>query len=567
MSFIDTTLAESPDGIGVEFVSTRDEAEENKTDWQQPLSAGLAPDGGLFVPDGFPPPFEEEFFAETLPELKMHQVSTLLLRRFIPRADISDDDLLEMMRQAHNFDIPLEDITQVFEDILDADDPGKVFLAWLDRGPTASFKDIAARAMGKLLNWWCEKHGRPINIIVATSGDTGVAIARAFEGAEWVSVTVLYPEGGVSEVQEKQMIQADQQNENVQCLAVKGDFDRCQAISKMLQEIRDGVIGRLGEAEVLKDISEGKIKENLTGDQLHEMEEILRDLNLGSANSINFFRYGPQMTQFFYTYGKAMRNKIIQPGEKVVYTVPTGNVGHIMAGITAMEMGASIQGFVLATNQNDIMAGLINKGVLQYDGVDPSLSPSMDISYASNMERLLDYARRKADPEKKIDHVGIKNAFKDKKKMKEGVDIKEFGVTDKMLEFLRSIIIHADGVVNDEETADTMREVYEKTNGTKMPDSHGAAGIKAIRTGLANGKIPRDVTILSLVTANPHKFPKANAAAGIETIPSQYRHEELAAATEGIDVETQRRDTTESIMEVLNAVKSIDTEMKEKRAA
>ncbi len=564
MATFDSYLVKTPDGTGIEFESTRDIGGE-VTGWQDPLAKGLAKKGGLSVPKEIPSAFDEDFFYETLPQLEMHQVSTLLLRRFIPREDIPDEELLEMMQEAHDFDIPLEEITEVFGDIITSDEPSKIFLAWLDRGPTASFKDIAARAMGKLLNWWCEKNNHPINIIVATSGDTGVAIARAFEGAEWISVTVLYPEGGVSEVQEKQMVQADQANENVQCLAVKGTFDRCQAIAKMLQEIRDGVIERIGESKVLQDIKEGHIKEDLSEDDLEKLKEV-KEVNLGSANSINFFRYGPQMTQFFYIYGKAIREGIIQPGEKVVYTVPTGNVGHIMAGITAMEMGAPIKGFVLATNQNDIMAGLINHGVLQHDGVDPSLSPSMDISYASNMERLLDYARRMADPEKIIDHVGIKNAVEDGKKMKKGVDIREFGVTDKMLEFLRDIIVYADGVANDNETAEIMRKVYDKTGGKKMPDSHGAAGVKAIENGLQVENRLRDATIISLVTANPHKFPKANEAAGIEEVPAQYNHPELLSATQGIDVEKQRKDTTKSILEVLESVQKIDFEMAEKRA-
>ena len=549
----------SPDGGELAFVSTRDFQGENLNDWKGALSEGLASDGGLYDPREVPAPFEEAFFSEQLPYLELAEVSSLILRRFIPREDIPDEELLKMLREAHNFGLPLEEITQVFDGVMEGGEKGgKVLLAWLDRGPTASFKDFAARVMGKLLEWWCSENNHPMNIIVATSGDTGVAIARAFEGSKWVSVTVMYPSGGVSDIQEKQMIQADQQNKNVQCFPIEGDFDRAQSMSKILQETRsqtEQIINSVDYRENYTKEVNTRIGENLSSDELITLAQSIGKINLGSANSINAWRYLPQQTQFFVSYGEALKEGYIQPREKVYFSVPTGNVGHLMAGVTAKEMGVPIEGFILATNQNDIMVILINEGILRHKGLEKSVAPSMDILNASNAERLLDYARKKSDPSAQIDFIGIRNVFQDtpeeREALKGGIDIRNFGVTDKMLAYLGDLIPFTAGVTGDEEIAETMKEVYTKTRGRSLPDSHGATGIRVIQKGLEQGAIPKNAKVISLVTANPHKFPQALENAGIEQVPEKYRHEELELATGGIQVDTQKRETLLSIMKIM----------------
>lgn len=620
-SDIQALLASSPDGAELAFLSTRDVNESDPATWQDALVKGLAPDGGLYDPHHLPPVFDEDFFTETLPRVDLSEgvsdVSALVLRRFLPREDIPDQQLLDMLREAHNFGIPLEDITDAFEDVIGADDPGKVMMAWLDRGPTASFKDFAARVMGQLLEWWCGENEHPINILVATSGDTGVAIARAFEGSKWVSVTVLYPHGGVSEIQEKQMIQADQLNENVQCFPIEGDFDRAQSMSKILQETR----GRVNDLLLFSDEREAfiaevqsRIGQELTPEQVATLGRALEKTNLGSANSINAWRYMPQMTQFFVAYARAIQEEFVEPGGEVVYSVPSGNIGHIMAGITAREMGVPIKGFVMATNQNDVMSTLVNEGVLRHQGLDESIAPSMDILNASNAERLLDYARRKADPNARVDYVGIRKVFDEasalkvaseadwspllteereklpqgetldeetlralfdktleaQERLKFGINLIDFGVTPAMITYLQSIILFAGGVANDEEIAQTMRWVHTKTDGRAMPDSHGATGVQVVHDGLEQEvEELRGAKIISLVTASPHKFPKANALAGISSaeIPKKYRHPELEQATQGVEVEQARRAVVTSLVEVMENIRSMDKGMEERRAA
>ncbi len=494
-----------------------------KKDMPGSLVNALRSDGALLVPSKFPEAFDEDFINEELPGMSVPEVSAHLMRRYIPREEVSDRELAEMMLAAHNFDIPLQNIT------------GEDIVAWLDQGPTASFKDVAARAIAQLLEHWCEKNQTPKNIVVATSGDTGVAIADAFAGSKWVTVSVLYPTTGVSEVQEKQMLKAAE-NKNIQVIPISGNFDKCQDIAKTLlklMELEESNTNHL--IQVRRTVSE-KLKQDISEAEAAHLIAECKKLNLFTANSINMWRLIPQMTQYFSAYAQMREKGDLKPGEKVAYAVPTGNVGHLMAGIYAMEMGLPVDQFIVGTNENNIVANFLNHGLIKHSGFKETDSPSMDILDPSNLERLLDYARMKADPSAVVDMAGIKRVIKEMEDaikklepgepMPEGVDVEKFGVTPKMLEFLRSFIY-----VKDTESREAMLDgigiAHEKSEGKVVLESHGSAGYNAGRSARADGFIEPDKKIVYLETAHPDKFPDVQEMSGIETNRSHERLDEL----------------------------------------
>ena len=254
-----------------------------------------------------------------------------------------------MIRKAHNFDLPLESLDK------------QTFVLRIDTGPTASFKDIAARSLAALLEEYCSKFKRVINIIVATSGDTGVAIADAFGGSKRVTVSILYPSGGVSEIQEKQMLQVDEQYKNIQSIPVSGNFDICQDIAKILQGARELVQANPTKIANFKCEIQNKLGKKLSSAEVEKIVDIVSTLNLSSANSINIWRLIPQMTQYFVAYKKLVEKKVIKPGQDIIFAVPSGNVGHLMAGLYARSAGLPVKGFVIGTNSNNVLANFTQR--------------------------------------------------------------------------------------------------------------------------------------------------------------------------------------------------------------
>ena len=464
----------------ISFVSTRDE--KHVVPFWQSLIQGMADDGGLLIPERIPTlPASLLSDAKFWKSLAMSDISSILLRSFVSLHEVSDEELVAMLKSAHNFTIPLEKLDTGSTD-------NTLWIARLDQGPTASFKDIAARALGKLIDLYCEKNDRHINIIVATSGDTGVAVADAFGGSPYVNVTVLYPSGGVSEIQEKQMLSVHHRYANEQVIPVKGNFDVCQDLAKAIQQARTA-------------------KSAITDD--------VNALNVSSANSINIWRLLPQMTQYFSSYANLVAKGAIKAGQEIVFAVPTGNVGHLMAGMYAKELGLPIKLFIVGTNANNVLANIIGSGKLKHRGFMKTSSPSMDILDPSNLERLLAFVSRKSGtdgaPAGKIDLSQMK---KDIKEISEhGIDLKRYGVTEEMLRALQALIWVED-IETDEEVYAMMRHIAEKAGIVLEP--HGVTAFIATLRAQAKKAIAADDIVVIFETAHPDKFPESLAAAGIK---------------------------------------------------
>ena len=562
-------LNDIPDeAINSKYVSTRGAAER---DFWESVVTGVDEKGGLLMPEKqfrFP-----ENFLEKLPYLEINEISAYVLRNFIPREDIEDKRLCEMMQIAHDFDLPLE--------ILD----DSTFVLRLDQGPTASFKDIAARALAQLMEAHCEKYQKQLNLIVATSGDTGVAIADAFGDSKWVTVTVMYPTDGVSPPQEKQMLDAAAKYDNVQMLPMKGNFDNSQDISKILQMIKN--LDKLDQSEMgmlqndTVDFNEngiqeiiGEIKVKLQ-DAVEELgiivdeqyvlsiAKVLKDIDLGSANSISWWRLAPQIVQYAAGIGKAQKEGMLEEGESVVYAVPSGNVGHLTAGLIGQEAGLPIKKFIVGTNSNNVLKGLINEGVIRHPGFQGTASPSMDIGDPNNFERILCFAAKEVGFEGEIDYKRIKNDItrfdnkikklrkgidnlKENKRAEEGVeilrqelndalndciDLRYYGVNSEMLTFLQDMIVVED-VVSDEETYAMMTRTAQKTGVVMEP--HGITAKIATDRARAKKIVGENDKVIILETAHPDKFPEALKEAFLDKKAGNV----LCFSKENIDLKT-----------------------------
>ena len=316
------------------YVSTRGAAPE--LGFADVLLAGLAGDGGLYVPATWP----------VLPDLDglagYADVAAAVMAPYVGD-ELPDGELRRICRDAyatfrHPDVVPLVD--------LDAEQ----HLLELFHGPTLAFKDVALQVVGRLFDRVLGDRGERVTIVGATSGDTGSAAIDGVRSCDHVDIVILYPAGRVSEVQRRQMTTVD--SPNVHTVAVEGTFDDCQALVKAMfadQAFRD-------------------------------------DLRLSAVNSINWARV---MAQVVY-YVTASRALAPEPGDApVTFCVPTGNFGNVLAGWIARRMGAPVADFVLASNANDILTRFVNDRDMSMRGVVPTLSPSMDIQVSSNFERLL----------------------------------------------------------------------------------------------------------------------------------------------------------------------------------
>ena len=265
-----------------------------------------------------------------------HEIAFTIIRRFIS-GQIDDTDLAAICRDAYNYPIPLEHVCD------------RKYILRLDQGPTASFKDFAARMMGRMMNYFLRLENRKLLILTATSGDTGSAIANAFLGLDNIEVVILFPETEVTNMQRKQMTTLGQ---NVHVIALDGKFDDCQALVK---------------------------------DAFADPE--LDFLQLSSANSINIGRLIPQSVYYFYAYSR-LRNE--SDDDKAVFCVPSGNFGDMMGGMLAVRMGLPISRFVIAVNENDEFPTYLKTG--KYQKIEPSkncISSAMNVGHPSNLSRLI----------------------------------------------------------------------------------------------------------------------------------------------------------------------------------
>lgn len=318
------------------YLSTRGEA--YRLGFADVMLAGLARDGGLYVPETYPQltPSEIAGFAGR----SFGEVAQAVIAPFV--GDVFSRHELGAMIEAayapfrHAATTPLAQI----------DD--NLFVLELFHGPTLAFKDVAMLLLGAMMDFELKRRGRRATIVGATSGDTGAAAVEAFAGREQVDLFILFPHGRVSEVQRLQMTTVAA--ENVHALAVEGTFDDCQAIVK-------GLFNHHAFADMV---------------------------GLSGVNSINWARVVAQATYYF-----ASAVALGGPGRAISYSAPTGNFGDVLAGYVAKRMGLPIDQLVIATNANDILARTLATGAYEVRGVEATQSPSMDIQVSSNFERLL----------------------------------------------------------------------------------------------------------------------------------------------------------------------------------
>lgn len=314
--------------------------------FKQALLKGLAPDKGLFLPDALP--VIPERTIQSFSGKPYYEIAYEVIREFL-KDEIPEKVLWEMVKEAYNYDVPIENVYE------------RKYILRLDRGPTASFKDFAARMMGRMMHYFLKEENRKMLILTATSGDTGSAIANAFHKLDNIHVVVLFPEKEITERQRKQMTTL---GENVCIIALDGKFDDCQAL----------------------------VKEAF-------MDKELTHLNLSSANSINIGRLIPQIVYYFYSYTQLARKK----DERIIFSVPSGNFGDMMGGVIAMNMGLPVQKFIIATNENDEFPSYLNSGI--YSKIVPSLnciSSAMNVGHPSNLARLVCLYGGMMDEQEKI---------------------------------------------------------------------------------------------------------------------------------------------------------------------
>ena len=303
---------------------------------EEAVVKGLAADKGLFMPTTIKP-LPQEFY-DSIDKLSFQEIAYRVADAFFGE-DVVADTLKQIVYDTLNFDVPLVKVTE------------RIYALELFHGPTLAFKDVGGRFMARLLGYFIKKQGRKqVNVLVATSGDTGSAVANGFLGVEGIHVYVLYPKGKVSEIQEKQFTTLGQ---NITALEVEGTFDDCQAL----------------------------VKAAFMDKELNER------LSLTSANSINVARFLPQAFYYFYAYAQLKR---LGKAENGVVCVPSGNFGNITAGLFGKKMGLPIKRFIAANNRNDIFYQYLQTGEYHPRPSVATIANAMDVGDPSNFARILD---------------------------------------------------------------------------------------------------------------------------------------------------------------------------------
>ncbi len=303
-----------------------------KVDLEQAVTQGLAPDNGLYMPESIPT-LPKAFF-DTLGQKSFQEIAFTVARNIIGD-DIPESELKRIVEHTIQFDAP---IVKVEED---------VFALELFHGPTLAFKDFGARFMSQLLGYFAKQQKQEIVILVATSGDTGSAVANGFLGVPGTRVVVLYPSGKVSDIQEKQFTTLGQ---NITSLEVDGTFDDCQHLVK--QAFLD--------------------------------DELKNKFYLTSANSINIARLIPQSFYYFYAYAQ-----VKDKSRPVVFSIPSGNFGNLTGGLLAKRMGLPIHHFIAATNVNDVVPEYLQTKLFKPRSSKQTISNAMDVGNPSNFDRIL----------------------------------------------------------------------------------------------------------------------------------------------------------------------------------
>lgn len=433
------------------------------------LLEGLAPDGGLALPESLP-----AISAETLESwraLGYADLATEILSHFID--DIPRDDLSRLTHAAYDAKVfgsseivPLKPLSQ-----------GMALLG-LSQGPTLAFKDMAMQFLGQVFEYVLDRRQASLNILGATSGDTGSAAEYALRGKRGVSVFMLSPHGRMSDFQRAQMYSL--QDDNIHNIALKGVFDECQDIVKAL-----------------------------AGDL-----DFKAKYHLGAVNSINWARIAAQVVYYFWGWLRATK----QPGQDVSFAVPSGNFGNILAGHIARQMGLPIRRLVLATNENNVLEEFFRTGVYRprpASETHATTSPSMDISRASNFERFI------------FDLLG-RDANKVRACWNELAETGQFDLSA-LLPELESRYGFVAGVSTHADRLKTIRDVQRETG--VLVDPHTADGVK-----VAAQYVEAGIPMLVLETALPAKFSETIEAATGQPAPVPEHLKDLNALPQRVVV-------------------------------
>ena len=414
---------------------------------------GLAEDKGLYVPEEIP---ALPFTVEEMIGKSYQEVAFKILKAFFP--EYTDEEMKHCVEGAYDSKFEAEEIVPVVHSA------GVDFLE-LYHGKTAAFKDMALSILPYLLTTAMKKENedKKICILTATSGDTGKAALEGFADVEGTEIIVFYPNQGVSEVQERQMV--TQEGENTHVFAINGNFDNAQS----------GVKQIFNDDEMAKELAYKGVK-------------------LSSANSINIGRLVPQVAYYIYAYIKLVSSGTLENGQPMNVVVPTGNFGNILAAYYAGQMGIPMGKFICASNENKVLTDFINTGV--YDirrEFHLTNSPSMDILISSNLERLLYHLSGNNGEEVK----GLMDALESEKVYK---------VSDKIKSGLKDFY---GGYATVEETNETIGKVYAEDN--YLMDTHTAVAYKVYENYLAETGDKTPTVIAS--TASPYKFADSVAKA------------------------------------------------------
>ncbi len=463
----------------IKYSSTR--GGESSLLYEDVLLSGLARDGGLFMPEEWPQ-FSHSDLNE-MQHLNYAELSAKIIRPFVEPC-LSENELLNISKDTYSsFNNDVAPLFQLNKNL---------HVLELFHGPTLAFKDYAMQFLARAFNQALKKRAQKGVILGATSGDTGSAALEAFKGRENIDIFILFPHKRVSSVQQKQMTWINEKG--AYALSVKTDFDGCQAIVK----------------DCFEDL---KFKD---------------ETSLSAINSINWVRLLPQIVYYFYS-----ALKIGAPDKEIVFSVPTGNFGNILAGWMAKKIGLPISKLICGSNQNDILTRFFNNGTMERKNVLPSYSPSMDIQVSSNFERLL-Y------------EINERDTNKVKQQMKDFKSNGNFKITKNQLKKINKIF--SAYMISDEETLELINKVY--TDYSYILDPHSAIGYGAAQKALDNNIISKDMSVISLACAHPAKFPEI-ISKSINAIPKKTSHlEKIMSSKEHFNI------IEPSINDIQNFIKS-----------
>ena len=415
----------------MQYVSTRNT--KKISSFKDAFLKGMAPDGGLFVPKQIPLFKTGEL--EKIRKLSYNDLAKEIILKFCSD-EFNEPEIKNLVEESYkNFRV---------KDVVKIKKIKKINLLELYHGPTLAFKDIAMQVIGNMYEKILKKNNLKVNIVVATSGDTGAAAIDAIRSKENMKIFVLHPNKKISEIQRKFMTTVD--SKNVFNIALDGNFDDCQKLVK----------------------------------SMFADKNFRNSINMSGVNSINWSRIVMQIVYYFFSYFK-----VAKEGEKINFSVPTGNFGDVYSGYIAKKMGLNINKLLIATNKNDILKRVVNTGIYKPSKVQHTVSPSMDIQVASNFERLL------------FDISG-NDPIKTSKFMEDLNNKGEFKLGNEELNNLKKNFCSES--LSEEETKLMIEEMY-KTQKI-LVDPHTAVGLDVAK------KVSLNEKVIVLATAHPSKFSK-----------------------------------------------------------